>query len=287
MMAKTVGMLVLIGLLLPLLSACSGASDYESEIEGWTAGIFLEGDNSETWLGMMEDPNYPDISMPILYTPKPDNSYGIGSVDHSQASALGAYIYSLRKEKGEPRLDPKFLETHNGVFVIRQFTESAETEPFPQEWISGFEEQVCRISNEVFGGLPVTVIIYQYPEGIHKAMGPRWNALVAARNGIKQTFDDFQLPLTIGGSFYGVGALVDSDGNSLIRDVEGRPISDPVQAVKELITQHGLVGAPGITFRSSSSAAKTIRLTATASKKELAELKNIIDCMLEKARFHG
>ena len=129
--------------------------------------------------------------------------------------------------------------------------------------------------------------LHQYPEGIHKAMGPRWNALVAARNGIKQTFDDFQLPLTIGGSFYGVGALVDGDGSSLIRDVEGRPISDPVQAVKELITQHGLVGAPGITFRSSSSAAKTIRLTATASKKELAELKNIIDCMLEKARFHG
>jgi len=129
--------------------------------------------------------------------------------------------------------------------------------------------------------------LHQYPGGIHKAMGPRWDALVAARNGIRQTFDDLQLPLTIGGSFYGVGALVSGDGNSLIRDTEGRPITDPVQTVKELTSQHGLVGAPGITFRSSPSAAKTVRLTATASEQELAKLKNIIEGMLEIACRHG
>ena len=129
--------------------------------------------------------------------------------------------------------------------------------------------------------------LHLYPEGIHKAMGPRWETLVASRNGIRQTFDDLKLPLTIGGSFYGVGALADSDGNNLIRDNEGRPVIDPVQTIKELTSQHGLVGAPGITFRSSSSAAKTVRLTATASKEELIELKNIISNMLDKARIHG
>jgi hypothetical protein len=169
MKAKTAGMLFLIGLLLPLLLACSGASDYESEIEGWTASKFLSGDNSETWLGMMEDPNYPDISMPILYTPKPDNNDGIGSVDHSQASALGAYYYSFRKERGEPRKDAKFFHIQNGVFVIRQFARGDTAEPLTQEYISAFEESVCRISNEVFGGLPVTAIIYHVPEEIREA----------------------------------------------------------------------------------------------------------------------
>ena len=122
MKAKTAGMLFLIGLLLPLLLACSGASDYESEIEGWTAVKFLSGGNEETWLGEMEDPNYPDISMPILYWPKSNNDdgiYHIESVDHSQASALGAYYYSFRKERGEPRKDAKWFHIQNGVFVIR------------------------------------------------------------------------------------------------------------------------------------------------------------------------
>lgn len=129
--------------------------------------------------------------------------------------------------------------------------------------------------------------LHTFKGGIHEAMGERWNALQAARNGLRRMFDSLGLPLTIGDSFYGMAALVDAGGNSLIRDDEGRPIDDPVETVRQLVKKYGLVPAPGITFRSSLSAAKTMRLTATASTKELVMLQGIFEQMIREAQIHG
>jgi aspartate/methionine/tyrosine aminotransferase len=129
--------------------------------------------------------------------------------------------------------------------------------------------------------------LHSYPGGIHEAMGKRWEVLESARRSLRQMFDDLGLPFTIDASFYGVAALVDGDGNSLIRDGEGRPITDPIQIIQELIKQQGIVGAPGITFRSSESGGKTIRLTATATPRDIERLRDIIGGMIEKANQHG
>jgi len=128
-----------------------------------------------------------------------------------------------------------------------------------------------------------SIALHEYPDGIHAAMGPRWEALQGARQGIKKVFDELGLPLTIGSSFYGTAALVDPSGESLIRDKEGRPIEGTEETIKALTNDHGIVGAPGLMFRSSPSAGKTVRLTATATPQDIEQLKNVFGEMLEKA----
>jgi aspartate/methionine/tyrosine aminotransferase len=129
--------------------------------------------------------------------------------------------------------------------------------------------------------------LHTYPGGIHDAMGPRWTALEETRKAIRELCDDLGLPLSIGESFYALIALVDPEGNGLVRDEEGAPVDDPKEIIDTLIRRFGLVGAPGLMFRSTESAKNMARLTATASPDEVAALRGVLEQMLQEAQQHG
>lgn len=128
-----------------------------------------------------------------------------------------------------------------------------------------------------------TYHLHEY--GIHKAMGNRYKAIETGRQAIRELCNDLDLPLTIGASYYGITALV-KGGKSLIRDEEGRPITDPSKAVNTLATQYGLVGAPGPMFRPEDQAAVLLRLTAASTAEKIARLKQILAQMIDNAERH-
>ena len=126
--------------------------------------------------------------------------------------------------------------------------------------------------------------LHTFAGGVHAAMGPRYEALNAARLSMRSAADDLGLPLSIGGSFYGTLALVDPLGRSLIRDDDGRPIGDPALISKALLERFGLVGAPGPMFSSAPEAACMLRLTAAVSMDEMVRLRQVFEQLQEEAR---
>ena len=101
---------------------------------------------------------------------------------------------------------------------------------------------------------------------------------------MKRACDDLGLPLSIGGSFYGTVALADEEGESLIRDQEGRPITDARQ-VSELMTgRFGLVGAPGGMFSPAPEASSMVRLTAAVTLEDVEKVRGILGQMVDEAR---
>jgi len=125
--------------------------------------------------------------------------------------------------------------------------------------------------------------LHTFPEGVHAAMGPRYRALDATRAAMRSACDAHGLPLAIGGSFYGTVALVDADGESLIRDRDGAPLSDPLQISELLISRFGLVGAPGGMFSSAPEANKMARLTAAVTLEEVEKVRGIFERMIHEA----
>jgi aspartate/methionine/tyrosine aminotransferase len=129
----------------------------------------------------------------------------------------------------------------------------------------------------------VAYALHTFPEGVHAAMGPRYRALDATRAAMRSACDAHGLPLAIGGSFYGTVALVDADGESLIRDRDGAPLSDPLRISELLISRFGLVGAPGGMFSSAPEANKMARLTAAVSLEEVEKVRGIFERMIHEA----
>lgn len=125
--------------------------------------------------------------------------------------------------------------------------------------------------------------LYTYPAGIHEAMGPRYTALEEARQQLRGVMAELNLPFTIGQSFYGMAALVDKDGQSLIRGADGRPLTDPKEVSEQLIKEYGLVAAPGAMFSPAPGAAPMMRLTATAKPADIASLRQVLGDMIDKA----
>jgi len=122
----------------------------------------------------------------------------------------------------------------------------------------------------------VAYALHTFPDGIHAAMGPRYAALDAAREGMRRVCDDLDLPLSIGGSFYGTAALVDGAGDSLVRDEAGRPLEDPGEVARTLTHRFGLVGAPGGMFSPAPEAASMVRLTAAVSAEDVERVGSIL-----------
>jgi aspartate/methionine/tyrosine aminotransferase len=129
--------------------------------------------------------------------------------------------------------------------------------------------------------------LHTFPEGIHAAMGPRYEALNQARAAMRAAADELGLPLSIGGSFYGTIALVDPSGESLIRSKDGRVITDPKEAITTLTDQFGLVGAPGSMFSAAPEASKMARLSAAVTLEDVSRVKGIFAQMLDDAKRHG
>ncbi|MFH1812440.1 MAG: aminotransferase class I/II-fold pyridoxal phosphate-dependent enzyme [Pseudomonadota bacterium] len=133
----------------------------------------------------------------------------------------------------------------------------------------------------------VAYALHSFAGGIHAAMGPRYRALDAARQAMRETCDSLGLPLSIGGSFYGTVALVDAEGQGLIRDIHGTPLTDPRQICELLIREHGLVGAPGGMFSSAPEAAAMARLTAAVTLDDVKRVRHIFEQLLHKAGVRG
>ena len=130
----------------------------------------------------------------------------------------------------------------------------------------------------------VAYALHTFPEGIKTAMGPRYQALDATRTAMKRACDELSLPFSIGGSFYGTAALLGEDGQSLIRDGEGRPVTDARQVSELMINRFGLVGAPGGMFSPAPEASSMVRLTAAVTLEDVKKVRGIFGQMVEEAR---
>jgi aspartate/methionine/tyrosine aminotransferase len=129
----------------------------------------------------------------------------------------------------------------------------------------------------------VAYALHTFKGGIHQAMGPRYEALSAARIAMREVCDELGLPLSIGGSFYGTAALVDGEGKSLLRDDGGNELTDPRQISEMLIRRFGLVGAPGPMFSPAKEANAMVRLTAAVTLEDVQRLKGILQKLVQEA----
>lgn len=130
----------------------------------------------------------------------------------------------------------------------------------------------------------VAAALHTFPGGVHAAMGPRYIALRDARDAMRAVCDRLGIPLSIGGSFYGTAALVDGEGNSLLRDAQGRPLTDAKAVISELVARYGLVGAPGGMFSPAAEATMLVRLTAAVTLADVERVGQILEQLLEQAR---
>ncbi len=133
----------------------------------------------------------------------------------------------------------------------------------------------------------VTLALHTFPGGVHAALGERYIALNETRNALRNIFDSLEIPFTIGGSFYGTAALADPVSKvTLVRDVDGRPVTDPKLIAKTLLDQHNLVGAQGAMFSPAQTANSMLRLSAAATPQDIERLANILANMKDFASKH-
>ncbi len=130
----------------------------------------------------------------------------------------------------------------------------------------------------------VAAALHTFPAGLHAAMGPRYLALRDARDAMRNVCDRLGIPLSIGGSFYGTAGLVDGDGNSLLKDEHGRPLTDAKAVISALVARYGLVGAPGGMFSPAPEATLLVRLTAAVTLADVERVGHILEQLLEQAR---
>ncbi len=126
----------------------------------------------------------------------------------------------------------------------------------------------------------VAYALHTFAGGVHAAMGPRYLALDAARDAMRTACDELGLPLSIGSSFYGTVALVDAQGVGLLRDAQGRPLTQAGDIIEALIGRYGLVGAPGAMFSSAPEAGSLVRLTAAVTLSDVQRVRDILSGML-------
>jgi aspartate/methionine/tyrosine aminotransferase len=115
-------------------------------------------------------------------------------------------------------------------------------------------------------------------------MGPRYIALRDARDAMRSVCDRLEIPLSIGGSFYGTAALVDAQGRSLLKDDRGAALTDAKAVISALVARYGLVGAPGGMFSPAPEATLLVRLTAAVTLADVERVGVILEQLLEQAR---
>lgn len=123
--------------------------------------------------------------------------------------------------------------------------------------------------------------LWSYQDGIHAAMGKRYTAVNEARSLMDEEFSP-SIPFIIGDSFYGMGALVDKNGEALVRDKDNRPVSDPNIAAEILLNKHGLMVATGSMFRPEG-ANLLARFTAASTKDKIKNGGDILRKLSEQA----
>jgi aspartate/methionine/tyrosine aminotransferase len=255
----------------------------------------------------------PIAAVPIL----PSNPTGVGMergelaryVEAAAAADLPVMIdafYSPLVPEGHAEAVPLgFLETelapealaYLGVLVGETKVTSSQNKTGTMIWMApkGHDE-IAKVVIETalarmrdINGYPrpqdalVAYALHTFPGGLHAAMGTRYVALDATRKAMRAACDDYDLPLAIGGSFYGTAALADKDGQSLIRDKAGRPLTDPKQVSELLINEFGLVGAPGGMFTPAPEGASMVRLTAAVTLEDVEKVRGIFGSLVKAA----
>lgn len=123
--------------------------------------------------------------------------------------------------------------------------------------------------------------LWSFPQGIHAAMGPRYQAINNARNLMNDQLSA-QIPFQIGDSFYGTGALIGPDGQPLVRDKTGRPVSGTQEAMSILANEHKLMIAPGEMFRPEG-ANLLARFTAASTEEEIRKVGDVIRKLVKQS----
>lgn len=160
---------------------------------------------------------------------------------------------------------PNGHDSNAGVIVKKAMRRMSTTNAYPRP-------------NEAL----VAYALHTFPDGVKAAMGPRYEALHECRLSMRRICDELNLPLSIGGSFYGTAALVNDSGETLVRDTDGRPMLDARDVASTLIIRFGLVGAPGAMFAQAPEAAAMIRLTAAVSVDEMDRVRQILTQLVEE-----
>ena len=82
--------------------------------------------------------------------------------------------------------------------------------------------------------------------------------------------------------FYGTGALIGPDGQPLVRDKTGRPVSGTQEAMSILANEHKLMIAPGEMFRPEG-ANLLARFTAASTEEEIRKVGDVIRKLVKQS----
>lgn len=93
-----------------------------------------------------------------------------------------------------------------------------------------------------------SLTLHTFPGGIHAAMGERYDTLEDSRRILNEQVGEL-IPVVGDNSFYSAVALVDDEGKSLIRDLQGNPVTESENIGQRLINDHQLAIAPMGLFR--------------------------------------
>jgi hypothetical protein len=115
-------------------------------------------------------------------------------------------------------------------------------------------------------------------------MGERYTALERSREGFHSRIGGL-IPIVGGNTFYYFGALVDRNGQPLIRDEKGAPVLEPKKASEILLTKYNLAAAPGTMFRGGNH--PTYRFSAATTLEVVNRVGDIIEGLVEEAERHG
>lgn len=126
--------------------------------------------------------------------------------------------------------------------------------------------------------------LHRFPGGIHKAMGERYIALDTSRRVFQERIAAL-IPTVGEHSFYYFGALVDGQGQVIVREKDGTSVSDPIRASQVLLERHNLALAPGNMFRDGNHI--TGRFTAATTLDVIQKVAASIEQMLAESERHG
>lgn len=209
-------------------------------------------------------------------------------------------VDSLRLEELANKLPPEVLQY---LGIITGVTKATSSSKKTAELLWHMPEGNNRVGTEIMNTVQTkmlnrnlypapdhalaTLALHTFPGGVHEALGERYTALNETRHSLRKIFDELGIPFTIGGSFYGMAALANPiTKETLIRDREGRPVTDPKHIAKTLLDQHNLVGAQGAMFSPAQTANSMLRLSAAATPRDIERLANILANMKEFASKH-
>ena len=117
--------------------------------------------------------------------------------------------------------------------------------------------------------------LHTYPNGIHEAMGPRYAMLESSRGLFRERVAQI-VPVVGDNTLYSAVALVDENGDSLVKDRDGRPVTDTETVGKRLLLDYQLAIAPMALFRDGAPGT-LVRATAATTTENVQRFIGILE----------